>query len=275
MTGRTDGGLSVALLQGLTQKEKADVTSQAGRREAVVEPFGSYTVGRLHKDWDKGNTSLGGMLTSSHRWVSDSSLSFLPTQATTGGIDFTRYFANRAWVLESSGVFSRVSGDAAAISALQRNAVHYYQRPDADHLGVDAARTSLSGHGGSVRIGRSDTSRLQLTDHFHWHSPGLDLNDVGYLRQADLKANQVFLGWSEPRPRGIFREHARHGSPGGPLGLRRAAHRGSTPGEISAQFANMWRVSGEAVFGQSVDTRVLRGGPALRVERQSTEWRRA
>ncbi len=265
VTGRTDGGLSVALLQGLTQKEKADVTSQAGRREAVVEPFGSYTVGRLHKDWDKGNTSLGGMLTSSHRWISDSSLSFLPTQATTGGIDFTRYFANRAWVLESSGVFSRVSGDAAAISALQRNAVHYYQRPDADHLGVDAARTSLSGHGGSVRIGRSDTSRLQLTNHFHWYSPGLDLNDVGYLRQADLKANQVFLGWSEPRPRGIFREYSAR--------LAREDHwdfgglhtEGSTSGEFSAQFANMWRVSGEAVFGQSVDTRVLRGGPALRV----------
>ena len=72
VTGRTDGGLSVAVLQAFTQKETASVTSPLGQRDAVVEPFGSYTVGRLHKDWDKGNTSLGGMLTSTHRWVGDS-----------------------------------------------------------------------------------------------------------------------------------------------------------------------------------------------------------
>ena len=113
------------------------MTSPLGRRDAVVEPFGSYTVGRLHKDWDKGNTSLGGMVTSTHRWVNDPSLAFLPTQATTGGVDFTRYFDDRAWVLEANGVVSHVQGDPEAILALQTNAVHYYQRPDATHLGVD------------------------------------------------------------------------------------------------------------------------------------------
>jgi hypothetical protein len=264
VTGKTNGGLSVAALQGFTQKEKVSIASPAGGREAVAEPFGSYTVGRVHKDWDKGNTSLGGMFTSSHRWISDPALAFLPTQATTGGVDFTRYFADRSWVLEANAAFSRVTGDAAAILALQKNAVHYYQRPDASHLGVDTRRTSLAGHGGSVRFGRSDTSRLRLLDHFHWYSPGFDLNDVGYLRQADVKANQVFLGWSEPRPRGIFREYS--------VQLAREDHwdfgglhtEAATSGEASAQFANKWRVSGNVEFTQSVDTRVLRGGPALR-----------
>ena len=197
------------MLQAFTQKETASVTSPLGRRDAVVEPFGSYTVGRVHKDWDKGNTSLGGMLTSTHRWVDDPAAR-LPADpgAPRAAIDFTRYFADRAWVLEASGVVSRVTGDPAAILALQTNAVHYYQRPDASHLGVDPNATSLSGHGGSVRFGRSDTSRLRLIDHFHWYSPGLDLNDVGYLRQADLIANQVFLGWSETTPKGIFRNYS-------------------------------------------------------------------
>jgi hypothetical protein len=269
VTGKTNGGLSVAALQGFTQKEQVDIASAAGGRAAVVEPFGSYTVGRLHKDWDKGNTSLGGMLTSSHRWISDASLAFLPTQSTTGGIDFTRYFANRAWVLETNGAFSRVNGDPAAILALQTNAVHYYQRPGAGHLGVDALRTSLSGHGGSARFGRSDTSRLRLVDHFHWYSPGFDLNDVGYLRQADLIANQVFLGWSEPTPRGLFREYS--------FQLSREDHwdfgglqtMATTAGEASAQFKNKWNVSGSLEFAESVDTRALRGGPALR---ESDAW---
>jgi hypothetical protein len=264
VTGRTDGGLSVAALQAFTQKETVTVASPLGSREAVVEPVGSYTVGRLHKDWDKGNTSLGAMLTSTHRWVSDAALAFLPSQATTGGIDFTHHFADRAWVLEASGVMSRVTGEREAILALQKDAVHYYQRPDADHLGVDPARTSLTGHGGMVRFGRSENSRLRLLDHFHWYSPGLDLNDIGYLRQADVIANQVFLGWSETKPRGLFRTYY--------LQLMREDHwdfgglatRSTTELEAGSQFKNKWEGQAQVKYEDVVDTRMLRGGPALR-----------
>ena len=264
VTGRTDGGLSVAALQAFTQKETVAISSPLGSREAVVEPFGSYTVGRLHKDWDKGNTSLGAMLTSTHRWVNDSALAFLPTQATTAGVDFTRHFANRAWVLEASGVVSRVTGEPEAIRELQTSAVHYYQRPDADHLGVDPGRTSLSGHGGMVRFGRSDTSRLRLTDHFHWYSPGLDLNEVGYLRQADVIANQVFLGWSETRPKGPFRSYSLQLAREDQWDFGGLATRSSTEIEVSGQFQNKWHAEAQLEYEDVVDTRMLRGGPALR-----------
>ena len=265
VTGRTDGGLSVAVLQAFTQEETASVTSPSGPRDAVVEPFGSFTAGRLHKDWGKGNTSLGGMLTSTHRWTGDAPLaSFLPSQATTGGIDFTRHFANRDWVLEANGVASHVTGDPAAILALQTNAVHLYQRPDASHLGVDPNATSLSGHGGMVRFGRSDTSRLRLLDHFHWYSPGLDLNDVGFLRQADLIANQVFLGWSEPTPRSIFRSYSFQLAREDQWDFGGLETRSSTGVEASGQFKNKWEAEASFDYQDVVDTRMLRGGPALR-----------
>ena len=77
-------------------------------------------MARLHKDWDKGNTSLGGMMTSTHRFTSDSPLaSFLPGDALTAGIDFTRHFANRAFVLAASGLVSQVTGDPESIRALE------------------------------------------------------------------------------------------------------------------------------------------------------------
>jgi hypothetical protein len=264
VTGKTAGGVSLAALQGFTQKETVDITSVSGERSAVVEPFGSYTVGRIHKDWDKGNTSLGAMLTSSHRWISDSSLAFLPVQATTGGIDFTRYFTNRAWALETSAAFSQVAGDQAAILSLQQNAVHYFQRVDASHLGVDASRSSLAGHGGSVRFGRSGTSRLHVGDHFRWYSPGLDFNDVGYLRRADLMANEASVAWSEPMPRGIFRTYSVEVSRGDQWDFGGLRTRSSTAAGASAQFSNRWSVSGSLEYNESVDTRALRGGPALR-----------
>jgi hypothetical protein len=264
VTGKTNGGLSVALLQAFTQKERAQVTSPAGSLEPVVEPFGSYTVARVQKDWDKGNTILGGMASSTHRWIDDPQLAFLPSQAWTGGLDFTRYFDDRFWVLEARAVASRVSGDRAAIRELQTSPVHYYQRPDATHLDVDPDATSLTGHGGMVRAGTSGEGRFRLTDHFHWYSPGLELNDVGYLRQADVVANQVFLGWSEPRPRGPFRQYSFQLSREDDWDFGGLATRAETGLEAEAQLKNQWTARAGLTYQDVVDTRMLRGGPALR-----------
>jgi hypothetical protein len=265
VTGKTSAGLSVGVLQSLTQEETATITAPVPSRRSVVEPFSSYTVARVHKDWDKGNTSLGGLLTQTHRDVDDVSLMGLPANATSGGIDFTRYLGNRAWIVEANGVFSHVSGDRAAIERLQTNPVHYYQRPDAAHLGVDEERTSLAGHGGSVRAGTSDTGRLRATNDVHWYSPGLDMNDLGYLRQADVIANRVSLGWSEPRPRGVFRTYSVELSREDQWDFGGLHTRAESEVEASATFQNRWAVEGELAFNRDVDTRALRGGPALRL----------
>ena len=121
--------------------------------------------------------------------------------------------------------------------------------------------TSLSGHGGSVRFGRSGKGRLRLTDHFHWYSPGLDLNDVGYLRQADLMANQVFLGWSEPKPKGPFRDVLLPALARGRVGLRRARDERVTGprGRGAVQ-----RTSGRAQAHFAFDAGGRHAGPARR-----------
>ena len=171
-------------------------------RGQVVEPYTNYLAGRVHKDWNKGNTSLGGMVTSTRRWIDDPALAFLPTNAVTGGVDFVQYFANRSWLLQTKGVFSQVRGDPEAILDLQTNAVHYFQRPDASHLEVDPTATSLSGHAGLVRFGRSRTSNWRLGNALRWVSPGLELNDIGFLRQADFIYNSFEVGYEDPVPHG-------------------------------------------------------------------------
>ena len=264
VTGKTAGGLSVGVLQSFTQEETAVVSSPAGAREPVVEPFTSYTVARLHKDWGKGNTSLGAMLTSTHRFTDDPALASLPTQALTAGFDFARYFSGRSLLLQASGVASHVGGEPASMLALQTSAVHYYQRPDAEHLGVDANARSLAGHGGALSFGTSGKGRLRLGDRFHWYSPGLELNDVGYLRQADVAANELRLGWSEPSPKGVLREYAfeltrQDEWDFGGLGVRSQSEL-----EAQAQFQNKWRAAASFSYRDVVDTRMLRGGPALR-----------
>jgi hypothetical protein len=264
VSGKTNDGLSVAVLQSFTQKEHAEVTGPSATSNPVVEPFGSYGAARVQKDWSKGNTILGGMVTSAHRWISDPALAFLPTQSWSGGFDFVRYFDDRFWVLEARGIASHVEGDRQAILALQTNPVHYYQRPDATHLQLDENAVSLSGHGGSVRFGTSGKGRFRATAHYHWYSPGLELNDVGYLRQADVKANQVFVGWVESRPKGIFREYSFQGSRQDQWDWSGLHTKSATVAHANATFQNRWGVSGEVAYNQLVDTRALFGGPALR-----------
>ena len=139
-----------------------------------------------------------------------------------------------------------------------------YQRPDATHLGVDANAGSLSGHGGSVRFGRSGKGRFGIAEQFLWYSPGLDLNDVGYLRQADLRSNQVLLSWSEPKPKGVLREYSFQLSRTDQWDFGGLATKAVTDAHAAGTFSNKWRAQAAFAFSELVDTRALRGGPALR-----------
>ena len=235
-----------------------------------MEPAAGYTVARVQKDWDKGNTSLGAMFTETHRWTSDPTLAFLPTNASTAGIDFVQYFASRAWMLEARVVGSQVNGDREAIQALQMDPVHYYQRSGASHLGVDPNATTLSGHGGSLVLGTSGSSRLRLTESFHWYSPGLELNDLGYLKQADVRANQLSFGWAEPTPKGIFRTYSAQVARADEWDFGGLHTSSATSLTASGTFTNKWTANGSLAFNQDVDTRALRGGPALRWHDYST-----
>jgi hypothetical protein len=264
VTGKTEGGLSVGVLQSVTQEERASFSSPLGAGEPVVVPLTSYTVARVQKDWDKGNTMLGALATGTHRFGDDAVLSFLPRRAWTGGLDFTRYFGNRALQLEARAVLSRIEGERSAILELQRSPVHYFQREGASHLGVDPGATSLSGHSGFVRASSSQSRRFRVSDQFHWYSPGLDLNDVGYLRQADLKANDLYLSWSQPSPKGPFRAYGIEVSRDDQWDFGGLHTLGATEVEAGGTLRNKWRVSAELSYQEVVDTRALRGGPALR-----------
>jgi hypothetical protein len=67
----TNNGLSVGLLQSVTGSEQANVSFNGVESHVPVAPTTNYVVGRMQKDWDRGNTILGGMFTSTHRWLAD------------------------------------------------------------------------------------------------------------------------------------------------------------------------------------------------------------
>jgi hypothetical protein len=267
VTGKTRDGLSVGLLQSVTDNEYANVSFNGTESRVPIAPTANYVVGRVQKDWDKGNTILGGLVTSTHRWLSDDETQKrLPGDAFTGALDITRFFANRSYVIEGKGVFSRITGDASAIRALQVNPVHYFQRSDAGHLGVDAGATSLSGHGGTVRVARYGNSTWLWSESVRWMSPGLDLNDVGYLKQADVILNEARLEFKEIEPRGAFRSYGVTVTRDDAWDFGGLKTEGSTGLSASGSFRNLWGIFGNVkVVEAPTDTRLLRGGPAMTI----------
>jgi len=263
LTGKTKDGLSVGVVQSLTAKENATIYSNDSKSNMAVEPFTSFVVGRVKQAYNKGNTVLGGMVTSTLRNVNEDHLKFLSNSALSGGIDFQHNWKKRKYFFDFKGFFSDINGDTTAIKRLQRSSVHYYQRTDADHIEYDSERTSLSGWGGSLQGGKR-SGKLRVIGTLNWRSPGVDLNDVGYLYQADVIKQMINVTYKVSQPKGIVRSYFVEAEQehNWSFGWENTMDRYKLHGYL--QFKNLWNAHlNFKRYDNIFDTRELRGGPKL------------
>ena len=267
LTGTTRNGVSVGIMQSTTQEERAKLTINGVETYPVVEPLTNYLIGRIQKTANKGNTQFGTMFTSTNRFISDPQLEYLNRNAFTAGIDFLSYSKDREYFVDFRGILSHINGEEKAMIALQRNALHYYQRPDATgYLGVDSSMKSLTGTGGYLNVGRLGNKRFIFSEKVSWWSPGFDLNDVGYLLMADVVENLTNLGIRQTEPKRLMRNYTLT------LGQKNSWNYGglNTYNDMSMQFRTQFTnrmdlsVTESYVFSE-LSTRLLRGGPAFRL----------
>lgn len=265
MTGKTKSGLSIGIIDSITAKESTQISYQGQRRWEVVEPFTNYFGLRLQKDYNKGNTIFGGMITATNRNIKNEELNFLHDAAYTGGFDFIHHWKNKIYYFSLKTVFSQVRGSKEAILQTQESSVRYFQRPDTDHVRVDPNRTSLSGHGGTLNFGKGGSAGFRFSSGVTWRSPGLELNDMGYLYRSDIIMQWVWANYRISEPFSIFREISFNFNEwiGWDFGGEQIFKGGNTG--IWGQFKNYWSFScGINRQGSSLYTSALRGGPALR-----------
>ena len=272
ITGKTKDGLSVGLLESLTGEEFAHISNGGTQRSEMIEPLTNYSIGRVQKDIDNGNTMIGGMVTSVNRNLAEDQLNYLHKAAYTGGIDFVHKWHKKDWELDLSSYFSRVQGSAEAISNTQKSWIHGFQRPDATYIKFDSTRTSLSGQGGKIVLAKYG-GKLKFMAATAWKSPGLELNDIGYMRQADDILEVIWVGYRIFEPFSIFRDMN--------LNLNQwtdwnfAGESTGPGGNINAhtQFKNYWYLNlGGNINGEALSTTELRGGPALKITGSKNIW---
>lgn len=204
-SGKTQGGWSVGLLESVTARRSAEIDLGGSRRKEVVEPLTNYLVGRLQKDFRGGDTYVGTIVTATNRESLPESLAWLHGAAYTGGFDFKHQWKNRDWFVGGSLVWSHVNGSEQAIEATQRSIAHLFQREGADYLELDPTRTSLTGTGGNLQLGKQGDGHWRFETGATWRSPELELNDIGFQRQADDMRHYAWVGYQTLKPDKTFR----------------------------------------------------------------------
>lgn len=261
-SGTTSKGLSVGLIQSFTGPEYAEIAGPEDKRsKSKVEPLTSYTVARVQKGYNAGTTVLGAMLTSTNRFIDTESLEFLNSNAYTGGLDLIHRWKDKEYYIDSRLIGSFVNGSSEAITILQESSARYYQRPGADYLNYDTSRTSLSGIGGKFRIGKGAKGFWRYSTGLSVLSPGIELNDIGYMRTVDEISQENEITYFINQPVSIFRtynitlEQFNSWNFNGTF-LGSGGHLSFT-----SQFRNQWNFGANVIFHSGAyDTRILRGG---------------
>lgn len=274
VTGRTQSGYTVGLLDAVTNRETAGFLTAPGapERAQIVEPYANYFVGRVQKQFGGGASTLGVLLTSMARGTPDTVVSdALHRDAQEAGVDWLHTWHQHDYSWMGNVLVSNVGGSAAAIAATERSSAHYFQRPDR-HLGSDglfAARydttaTSLRGYTLYTRVAKDNGTLLweAMTDVL---SPGFEVNDLGYLQSADRAWFNGNVGAQATTPTRWYRNlsgtvggYTQYDFEGDRTGAGLEAFYGMT-------FPDYWRLRLIGIHDvPSLDPGLTRGGPLVK-----------
>lgn len=201
LTGQIGDKWKIGTLHALTGKEFARLHTAGVTSETEIEPFAYYGLVRVERTLNGGNSSLGLISTYTNRSFDDSRLSKEMNKSALGfGIDGWTYLdEDKVWVITGWTGVSRIGGDKERITSVQRNFIHYLQRPDAEHLGVDSNASSLSGFAGRYTINKQK-GNFTFNAQLGFVDPKFDVADMGFMFRGDIINKHIVSGyrWTEP-----------------------------------------------------------------------------
>ncbi len=278
ITGRLATGMSLGTLAAVTSREYArtfDTLTNAFGSVQVAPPAG-YGVVRVQQEFGVSKSVVGVTLTSVQRDLDTLLAPLFTRRAYSGGADWVLRWDRGAYELRGYTGFSHLRGDAAAIDRVQRSAVHYYHRPDAQrsaggYLEYDPSRTTFTGSVGDIWFRKTKGSWLYDIE-YGWESPSYDPNEAGRLSNADGRYVFGQLRYRQTKPGGWYQNYsvAVLTQAEWDFGNERQLHFNEIYGEVT--FKNFWTLSSYVdYFPGSFDHSATRGGPTMATA-QSWNW---
>lgn len=266
VTGRLASGMSLGGLAAVTAREHARSydTATATYGSVEVAPPVGYGVARVQQEFGASKSVVGVTLTTVQRDVSGSLASRYTKHAYSGGADWVLRWDRGAYVLRGWAGFSHIRGDSLAILRVQQSPVHFFQRPDADHVDIDPSRTALTGSVANLQFSKTNGSWLYSLGG-GWESPGYEPNDAGRLGNADGAFGSVNVTYRQTQPRGKLQnwDIGVYNGTEYNFGGDRQYH--VTEAYADFTFKNFWTINTYFdFFPSSFDHSATRGGPTMR-----------
>jgi len=150
ISGKTNGGLSIGVLEAVTRKETATLVSSSGRRtEEVIEPLTNYSLIRLRQDVLE-NSNVGMIVTSVNR---DGGL-----PAMTTGVDWSLKFLESMYRVDGFLAGSRTS---------------------------NSSNSRVDGTAGKFNFSKDGGPHWRGFVSFDFTSKKYNINDIGYFRRPN------------------------------------------------------------------------------------------
>lgn len=205
LTGKVSGW-NVATLGAVTQRERGDFALGSSRFQAELEPTSFYGATRAQREFNDGRQGFGVIGTLAERSFDEPTVrDQVNGSALVTGVDGWTYLGRgKSWVVTGWAARSAVTGNAARITALQQNAVHYFQRPDEPHVGVDSAATSLDGWASRFTMNK-ERGNVMMNAALAFISPGFEANDLGFQSRADVVNAHYTAGYRWTKPTSWYR----------------------------------------------------------------------
>ena len=275
ISGKTDSGLSIALMESLTSEANATIDLDGERSMQLIEPLTNFFVGRLQQDFRDGSTIIGGMFTSVNRRLDENLALQMHRNAYTAGVDVTQFFRDKSFMVNVNAAFSHVAGEKEAILHTQRSSARYFQIPDEGMMRLDPERTSLTGSGGRIQVGKMGDGHWNFMAAMLWKSPQFEINDIGYMRESDNLFQVAWIGYRQWEPKGIYREYRinfnqyRQWNFNGDLMLNGMNVNGFI------RYRNFWSTSMGVEYARDILSKsLLRGGPMFQTPNLVNAWAR-
>ncbi len=264
LTGRTPGGWTVGALEAVTGSEFARISDGLSRGRIEVEPLTNYFVARTRRELGR-RAAIGFLATAVNRRLRTPELEgLLVEQAYVGGIDGHVFIdSKRDWVVSAGIAGSTVSGSRAAVLRLQQSPLRYYQRPDAPHVHLDPAATSLSGWNGSLSVNKN-SGNVTANAGIWGINPGFESNDLGFATQADRGGAHGLVQLRKLTPDRWTRSRAVWFAKWWTFNYGRESQGDGVQANANVQLLNYWRlVLNLQRSWATLDDRLTRGGPTV------------
>jgi hypothetical protein len=273
LTGKLTPTINFGTLHSVTGREQARIDVGGARSDQEIEPLTYYGVMRGLKEFKDRRQGLGVMTTLSSRFFDDAALKDqLNRQSLMTALDGWLFLDHsQTWVVSGWSAMSAIAGTRTQMTNIQTDHIHYFQRPDAGHVDVDGGATSLTGFGSRVWLNKQKGSVI-CNAAVGFMDPKFDVNDMGYMRRADVINSHVGGGYKWTTPTRLRKYQNVLAAVFASYNFAGDRTWGGVWGGGSTEFANNYSWNYKLSYNpQSVSDRSTRGGP-LTINQPGTEY---